>query len=62
MCVMGVPGAHRGLEEGLESLGTGVRGNCELSRDCWEQNLAPLREQPVLFSTKASLQPHDKVF
>lgn len=36
---------------------TGVTDSCELPCECWELNLDPLEEQPVLLTTKPSLQP-----
>ena len=30
------------------SLGTGVTTGCDPPRGCWESNLGPLEEQPVL--------------
>jgi hypothetical protein len=36
------------LCEGVRSPGTGVTDNCELSCGCWDLNLGPLEEQPVL--------------
>lgn len=35
-------------EEDIGSSGNGVRGSCELPCECWESNLGPLEEQPVL--------------
>ena len=32
-------------------------GSCELPCGCWELNLDPLEEQPVLLTTEPSLQP-----
>lgn len=48
----------RRLEEGIGSTspGVGVTGFCELLRGCWEWNLGPLREQPVL-STAVPVSP-----
>jgi hypothetical protein len=36
---------------------TGVTDSCELPCWCWELNLDPLEEQPVLLTTEPSLQP-----
>ena len=36
--------------EGVESSETGVTGGCELPCKCWELNLGPLLEQPVLLT------------
>jgi hypothetical protein len=44
------------LEESFRSPGTGVIDR-ELQSACWEHNLDPLREQPVLLTAKTSLQP-----
>ena len=35
----------------------GVIDNCELPCGCWELNLGPLEEQPVLLIAELSLQP-----
>ena len=35
----------------------GVTDGCELPCGCWELNLSPLEEQPVLLTTKSPLQP-----
>jgi hypothetical protein len=40
-----------------EPLDTGVTDDCALSCGCWESNLRPLRDQPVLSTAKPSLQP-----
>jgi hypothetical protein len=32
-------------------------GSCELAHGCWESNLGPLEEQPVLSTTEPSLHP-----
>ena len=36
--------------------GTGVTDGCELPCGSWELNQGPLKEQPVLLTTKAYLQ------
>lgn len=35
---------------------TGVTDYCKLSHCCWELNLGPLEEQPMLFSADSSPQ------
>lgn len=35
----------------------GVTEDCELPFGCWESSPGPLGEQPVLLTTKSSLQP-----
>jgi len=45
------------LWEGVGSSGTGVTDDCELSCGCWELNLRPLVEQPMLLTAEPSLQP-----
>jgi hypothetical protein len=50
MCIRWVPSASGGLEEGIRSPGTGVRGGCELPCGCWELNSGPLEEYPVLLT------------
>ena len=44
------------LCEGVGSLGAGVTDSCELLNRCWELNLCPLEEQPVLLTTELSFQ------
>jgi hypothetical protein len=39
------------LHEGIGSPGIGVIDSCELPCGCWELNLGPLEEQPVLLTT-----------
>jgi hypothetical protein len=48
---------HVCLREGVGSPGTGVTDSCELPSGCWELNLGPLGEQPVLLVTEPSFQP-----
>ena len=48
---------HVCLGEGVKSPGTGGTHSCELSCGCWELNLGPLEEQPVLLTIETSLQP-----
>ena len=45
------------VREGVRSPGTGVTGSCELPCRFWELNPGPLEEQPVLVTTKPTLQP-----
>jgi hypothetical protein len=42
--------------------GTRVIDSCELPRGCWELNLCPSEETPVLLGSKPSLQPPDFLF
>ena len=35
----------------IRSLGTRITDGCELPYGCWELNLGPLEEQPVLLTT-----------
>ena len=39
-------------EEGVGSTGAGVTDRCEPPGGCWELNLDPLGEEPVLLPTK----------
>ena len=51
------------LCEGVGSPGIGVTDSCELSCGCWELNLGPLEEQPVLLTIEPSLiEPLGKTF
>jgi hypothetical protein len=43
--------------EAVDSPGTGVTHGLEPPCGCWELNLGPLQEQPVLLTTEPSLQP-----
>ena len=47
---------------GIRSPGTGVTDSRELPCGCWELNLDPLEEQPVLLTTEPSLQSQSFVF
>lgn len=47
---------HVCLCEGVGVSDTGVADSCKLLCECWGLNLAPL-DQPVLLTTKPSLQP-----
>lgn len=42
---------------GCGSPGTRVIDSCESPRGCWESNLCPMEEQPMLLTTESSLQP-----
>ena len=42
--------------EGDRCPGTGITDSCGLPCGCWELNLDPLEEQPVLLTTEPSLQ------
>jgi hypothetical protein len=48
--------------EGVGAPGTGVTDSCELPCGCWEPNLSPLEEQPVLFPAESSLQTSERLF
>jgi hypothetical protein len=52
--------APRQSEEYNRFSGTGVTDSCELPCGCWEWNLAPLKEWPMLLTTEPSLQPQWK--
>jgi hypothetical protein len=39
-----------------------ITDNCESPCGCWELNWGPLEEQPVLLTTKTSLQPLLNIF
>lgn len=45
-------------EEDIKFFGTGVRDASELPRECWEVNLDPLPEQPVLSSAEPPAASH----
>ena len=55
LCVTRVPGAHLGQKRLADPAGTGVVDDRELPCGCWESNLEPLEEQPVLLTTEPSL-------
>ena len=46
-------------EEGTQSSGTRVTDGCELPGGCWELNLSPLEEQPVLLTVESFTEPSD---
>lgn len=48
---------HHMLEEGNRSPGTGGMAGYELLCWCWEPELCPMQEQPVLLAAELSLQP-----
>ena len=56
-----VPGVHvwcpQRPDNELRSPRAGVTDSCEPLCGCWELNLGPLVKQPVLLTTKLSLQP-----
>lgn len=52
---------HIFLCEDVESSGAGLTGSCELPRDCCKLNPSPLKEQPVLLNTEATLRSHSFV-
>ena len=56
MCVLGVPGGHNRT---WDPPGTRVKDSCEPPCGCWELNLCPLEEQPVLLTAEPSLPPQD---
>jgi hypothetical protein len=43
------------IRSGVGSLGTEIKVGCVLSHGCWELNLGPLEEQPVLLTVNAPL-------
>lgn len=47
-------------EEDVESPGTGIISSCKLLCGCWDLNLIPLEEQPMLLSAEPSLHPLNK--
>ena len=46
LCTTCVPGTEE--VKGVRSPGTGVTGMCELSYRCWDLNIDPLEEEPML--------------
>ena len=46
-------------EEGIESSGTGLTGDCEPPSGCLELNSGPLEDQLVLLTTEPAFQPPD---
>lgn len=57
--VIGVLPAYMSVSD---SPGTGITNSSVLSCGCWELNPVPLEEQPVLSTTKPSLQPQAEGF
>jgi hypothetical protein len=49
---------HVCLHEGVRSPGAGATVSCELPCGCWELNLGPLQEEPVLLTAEPSFQPN----
>jgi hypothetical protein len=49
-------------EENTEFPETGVTNGFELPCGCWESNLGPLEEQPMLVTTEPSLHPRSSTF
>lgn len=49
-------------EEDVGFPGTGIVDSCELPCGCWELNLSPLEEQPVLLTVEQSLESHGHPF
>lgn len=47
---------HHESEEGVRCSGTGVSDDCESPCGCWEPNLGPLEEQPVLLTIEPLFQ------
>lgn len=45
------------LHEAVRYPGTGVTDSYELACGCWELNLCPLVEQPVLLTAETCFQP-----
>ena len=50
------------VRRGTGSPRTGAMKDCDLLWMCWDQNLGPLREQPVLGITEPLLQPRKLSF
>lgn len=48
-------------EEGMGSLGTGVRDVCEPPCGCWALNASPVLEHRLLFPAEPSLQPQEQI-
>jgi hypothetical protein len=55
VCVVYVSSAYGDQKRKLEAPETGVTCGCELPYGCWELNLGPLQEQPVLLTMEPSL-------
>lgn len=53
----GIPGVCGGQEEGTRSSEIGVTDGSEPLYGCWQFNLGPLEEQPVLLTAEPHLQP-----
>lgn len=53
---------HWESKEGVRSPVTGITDGCELPCECWEQNLDPPQEHPMLLTPQPSLQPLQKLF
>lgn len=53
--------AFGGSEEGVGSPGTGIAGGYEAPCGCWEVNLSPLEQQPVLLTTEPYLHLQNHV-
>lgn len=56
VCIYHMYGSCR-PKEGVVSPVTGVMNNCEPPCRCWQSNLGPLEEQPVVLITEPFLQP-----
>jgi hypothetical protein len=54
MCISALPVCFC---EGAGLPRIGIIDNCELPCGCWELNLSPLEEQPMLLTTKQFLKP-----
>ena len=52
MCLVHLP-----PEESVGTPVTGITHICEPPCACWESNLGPVEEQPVLLTAEPSLQP-----
>jgi hypothetical protein len=49
-----MPSALRGQKRVSDSPGARVTDGCELPCGCWNLNLGPWKEQPILFTTELS--------
>jgi hypothetical protein len=58
VCVLYACSASRIEKTALCPNRTGIRDGCEPPCRCWESNLGPLEEQPVLLTPEPLLKPH----
>lgn len=61
VCVSRVCSVPMKVRQGITSPGSEVEDYCEPPYGCWEPNVSPLQELPVLLTSELSIFPAPKI-